>query len=103
MITNAFLFIITGILKVILSIFSGLTYLLPQQIPNAFNLFFSYVRIGDGLFPFLSDILLALYTVLIVWILLYIVKIVLWAYSLLPFVGKKASLPQHQMIKNKSR
>ena len=79
------------------SLFSIINFILPSQIPYYFNLFFSYAQMGNGIFP-MSDILLALFSVISVWVLLYIIKIILWGIQVIPFIGRLGGiLPQHTM------
>lgn len=77
-------------------LFGAINFVIPTQIPYYFALFFSYARIGDGIFP-MSDVLLALFTVLSVWILIYIIKLILWGLRVVPLIGNLGNLPRHSM------
>lgn len=80
------------------ALFGLVNVVLPSQIGYYFGLFFSYARLGDGIFP-MSDILLALGTVLAVWVALYVVKIVLWGLKIIPFIGRlDGILPSHTTV-----
>lgn len=68
------------------------TLTLTSNIETYINILFSYVRQADGIFP-MSDVLLALYTLITVWISIYIIKIILSAFAILPFIGKNIKLP----------
>jgi hypothetical protein len=98
MTTDIFLSLITGILVLIQLILAGITslfnFVIPSAIFSAFNQFFGYVRIGDGIFPF-NQALAAVVVTLTVWGMLYFVKVILFAFSLIPVFGKVVHLPNH--------
>lgn len=94
MLTSFLIYFVVLLIDAVKLILDAITFVIPQQIPNAFNLIFSYARLGDGIFP-ISDALLAISTVLMVWVLIYVIKILLFAWSLIPIIGKTVNLPQH--------
>jgi len=94
MITDIVLYIINAVLATILGIFSLFNVLVPSQVASAFTTLFGYAHIVDSVFP-MTDALLAGTFVLTVWTTVYIIKVVLFGYALLPWIGKKGSLPSH--------
>lgn len=94
MITDILFFVIGSVLGLIQLILGAIDYVLPPQINLAFVHFFGYLRTGDGFFP-VSQAILAILAVLTVWLLMYGIKILFWAFSLLPIIGKVTHLPTH--------
>lgn len=94
MIIDIFILLISAFLGIIEYLLGLISYIIPSQIATAFSTFFGYVQIGNGLFP-VDQALLAISAVLTVWILIYIVKIILFAFSAIPWIGKVLHLPQH--------
>lgn len=92
MLTSILLLIIAGFLFLVSQLFSLVSLAVPTQIATAFDTFFDYVHIFDGFFP-ISDFLLALLFLIALETGLYLVKIFLFGFSLLPWVGSKAELP----------
>ena len=76
----------------VLALLYPLSLVIPTEISDAFERFFSYVAIGNGIFP-MNDALLAISFVLTVLILTYIVKIYLFGFSVIPWIGKYVVLP----------
>jgi len=98
MITDILLGIVAMVLAGIYYIFSLVTLAIPTEIGDAFNTAFSYLHTLDGIFP-VSDAILAGTFVLGLWIVMYGVKIILMAYSAIPWIGKKVELPRHTRSK----
>lgn len=94
MITDVLIILLQGFLGIIQFLLGAITYIIPTQIGQAFNTFFAYVQIGNGLFP-VTTALTAIGTVLTVWVLLYVVKVILFAFSAIPWFGKVLHLPNH--------
>jgi len=94
MIVDVIILLGITILETIIKIFSVINFIIPDEIPYYLIKFFSYVRLGDGIFP-MSDIMAMLLTLTSVWSFLYILKIALFAFSAMPIIGKILHLPQH--------
>lgn len=94
MLIGALISLGVGILTLIRTIFQAISnFSLTTNIETYINQFFSYARIADGILP-MSHFLLAIFTILQVAIAIYTLKLILFAYSLIPFIGKKISLPK---------
>lgn len=96
-IISFFLIVAGSLLALVADLFSALSlisYIIPPQIGSAFTLFFSYAHIADGVYP-MTDTIFAILSVLTVWILLYTIKVILFAFSAIPWVGKVLNLPKH--------
>lgn len=94
MIVDVIIVVLVTCMTVVQALFAGITYFVPIQIVQAFQTFFSYTSVGNGLFP-MSDILGAIFSVLGLWITLYIIKIFLFGFSVIPWIGKVLRLPEH--------
>jgi len=101
MIIDFVLLLLGFLLDMIYNLFSFFSFVIPTEIANAIVKFFSYARIGDVFFP-MSDILLAIFTIFSVWILMYSVRLVIWVFSLIPFIGKHVNFPKVKAHKNKN-
>lgn len=95
MLIDIILNIFTTILWTLYAILQGLSYVIPDQIPQAFNRLFSYARVGDGILP-ISDMLLAITTVITAKLLLMTFKFLMGVYAGIPFFGKVINLPSRQ-------
>lgn len=105
MITDIILFIVGLFVWTISQLFGFIEYALPQPIFDAITTAFGYVRMADGLLPLLPDPTLSglpstmgLLTI-VGWTLqfivaFYLIKLLLFVVGLIPFFGKKISLPQ---------
>lgn len=94
MITAFVLYFISLLVELVLLPFRLLTWVVPDQIPSAFATFFSYVYLGNGVFP-MVDILLAMGTLFAAWALIYNTKVFLFVWGLIPWVGQRQELPTH--------
>jgi len=94
MITDVLLYVVSGLLAIVNFLFSGLSIVIPSQIQAAFLKFFSYVSYGNGIFPF-TDAIAAIQLVLFAWMLMYAIKIYLFGFSAIPWLGKVLVLPTH--------
>lgn len=94
MITSIILLVVTGFLYLVAQLFSVFAFVIPSQIEDAFTLFFSWLHVFDGVFP-VTDLVLALLFIISVEAGMYLAKMFLWGYSLIPWLGKKADLPKH--------
>jgi|GEM_PF-3663256 len=98
MLTDIFLIIVGGFLAVVSFALSQIGFLIPQQISDSFGILFNYLNYFQGIFPITEtlQVLAFLLTFSAVW---YSAKLVMRAYSLLPFIGRKSSLnsPTHKV------
>lgn len=97
MILDSIILLTGAFLALIVALFGTINFVIPQQIPDAINLFFSYMRIADVFFP-MSDIMLAVLTIYTVMFFHYLVKLILHGYALLPWIGKHVELPDQKAI-----
>lgn len=95
MIFTAIFLLGAAVFAAFLYAFSSVLYVVPDSVIDSFETFFGYARLVDGLFPFMSDVLLAIGAVLTVWILKYTIKLAMWVYAVTPWMGKNADLPKH--------
>lgn len=97
MLTDIFFIILASFVSIISAIFRSVVgVVVPSQVGQAFTDFFSFASAGNGIFP-MTDVMLALFTVINVWIALYILKVALFGFSLVPWIGKALNLPTHTM------
>jgi len=77
----------TGLIYVIVAIFSAFGSIVPVQIQTAWTWIIGFVHVGDGIIP-TDQLLLAVLFVLFVWKLKYAIKIFLHTiFPMFPIVG----------------
>jgi len=112
MITTIFLYVIGVFVSGIGAIFLLISYTIPSSIITAFENFFSYFAYAQGILPIVPNpgagglwgsvgLLTILGYGLQFLVLWYTVKLILFVFGLLPFVGKHSPLPGHSQIHHK--
>lgn len=91
MIVDIFIYLLSAFVWLITAIFSAINYAIPDQITDSIEWLASYLNYLGGLFP-IGTLAAATGTILSVWILLYGIRISLWLWSLVPWVGKRSSM-----------
>lgn len=102
MITTTILLIVSGFLSLLIKLFSLVSIAIPDAIEGAFGLMFSYIHVFDGVLP-VTDVLAALLLIISIQAAMYIIKIALMGYALLPWFGRKTDLPKHERHDRNSR
>lgn len=87
MITDILLTIATGIVFALANIFSAISLAIPTQIQSAILYFTGYLNYFRGVFPVDSFIQVCSF-LLLFWSTVYLFKVVLFGYSLMPWVGR---------------
>jgi hypothetical protein len=77
-------------------IFSIFSLPILDRVTGSITYFAGYLNYIGIMFPPLYDILNAVGLVFSVWILMYSLKIALYLWGMLPFIGKHAKLPTHK-------
>lgn len=85
------------ILSVLIQLFAGLLGVLgwsfPAPIISAIQVFFNVLHVFSSFLPFIGDIV-AIFLVLVpVYVIRYVFAIILWLWSLVPFIGSHTSIP----------
>lgn len=107
MITDVILFIVGSFLKLLVSLFSLVSFTIPDWIETAIGNAFEYVAVLNGVFPIfpnpaftglagsvgLFTIVGAFLQFLVAW---YLIKLVLFVFGLIPWFGKHSKLPNHE-------
>lgn len=92
MITSIFFYVFAWILNRFAYLFSLLNFALPDSVSTSLNYMLGYFGYLKGVFP--VDTLFTVAGIgLTFLLLLYTVKLLLWAYSLIPFIGRHVGLP----------
>lgn len=92
MIISAILYIVGAFVTLVSSAFSAISYAIPGNFQTAIHYFFGYLGYLRGVLP-IDNILTAMgsfITFLTYW---YAIKLILWIYSLVPWIGKTTTLP----------
>lgn len=92
MITNLLFMIGAQILFMFSAIFSVFPVEIPPEIGEAIRYLLNAINYAANNFPLLDLFLAGLFLLGIYW-RVYLIKIFLWAFSLLPWVGKSTTLP----------
>jgi len=95
MIFGAFLIIIASIIDLILFPFRAISSVIPVQIQEAIEWFFGFLNYGSGIFPVRTVYLASLF-LLAIWGLKYVIRIVLFVFALLPWIGSSVELPRSE-------
>lgn len=92
MITSALLYILGSILNAFFFIFSAISYAVPDEIESSITFLLGYVNIFSGVFP-----LDTLYSVILAYLsfitLFYGLKVALWVFAHIPFIGSGRKFP----------
>lgn len=92
--------LIVTILQGITSVFSTIV---PDQVYNSIPTLISYLSYFEGIFP-IDTLLFCVYSLAVFYIAYYTVKIILWAWGLVPFLGSSnITLPQTDNHKSSSQ
>lgn len=94
MILSAFFYIAASIINFIYAVFSAISFQFPEQVSSSFTYFVSYFRYAGIFFP-IADFMSALGYIITFMTLMYLIKIFLWVFVFLPFIGKVIHLPDH--------
>lgn len=104
MLTDLFFFLIGILLKTVVLVLSLITFPIPEAFTTAITEYVSYLSYAQGILPLLPNpsatglwqsvgmLTLLGYGLqfIVVW---YLLKLVLWAFSLIPWVGRHIHLP----------
>lgn len=107
MITDVLLFIVGAIVSVLSGIFSGLSYAIPSVIQNVIGTALGYISYFNGFFPIYPNSsfsglanTIGIFTIvgyylqfILVW---YLVKLALFVFHMIPWLGKKLEMPNHK-------
>lgn len=94
-ISALFFFIIGGVLAVTAWVFSGISYLIPNDIIEAISWFFLQLNYFRGIFP-VETLLRVIGTMFLVWGYLYALKLFMqFILPLVPWIGRHISFPEH--------
>jgi len=97
MITDAFLLIVASVIDLVLYPFRAISNVIPAAIQDGITWFFGFLNYGSGIFP-VRTIYAATAFLLGVWVLKYVVRIVLFIFALLPWIGKSVDLPRSETL-----
>lgn len=79
-------------LNIIVGLFSAINYVMPQQILDALTYFAAYLNYAQGIWP-IQTLLLQISALCTFFAFFYGIKLILWAISMLPIIGKQSKLP----------
>lgn len=101
MIVSLLFYLITGVLTIILSFLQGITLvfssIVPNQIYTAIAAAVNYLGFFQGVFP-IDTLIFCLSTLAIFFTAFYFVRIGLFVWSLVPFLGTRAELPRDNIV-----
>jgi len=80
------------LIGVITAFLQGVNFILPEQIQTSFLFLFRQLNYLRGVMP-VQDFVLALSFLISIVFLKYLVKVFLFVYALLPFIGKSVKPP----------
>ena len=92
MIFDQFIIIGSAFITVIYSVFGVINLAIPNGISNAVTTFVGYLYMFEGVFP-VSSLITSMVFISTVYFFLYVVKIGLWVFAFIPFIGKNNPLP----------
>lgn len=92
MILTAIILFGSLMLSLIAQLFSLLNFVIPSQIADSVIYFISFLAYVKPIFP-IDTLMQSVGVVLSFYALIYVLKIILWAYAMLPWVGKEIPLP----------
>jgi len=95
MITSALLIVVSSVIDLVLFPFRAISSVIPESIQDALTWFFGFLNYGSGIFP-VRTIYAATLFLLGIWVLKYVVKIVLFVFALLPWIGSDVKLPTNE-------
>lgn len=93
MILDALILVVSAILFVLVQIFSLVSFVIPDNVQNAITYFLGHFAYLKGVFP-IDTLFTALGVYATFTTLMYIFKVVHWAYGHIPWVGKHKKLPE---------
>lgn len=99
MIISALIYITGAFLNLIYVLFSAISFTIPDEISDSLTYFLSYFVYANGIIP-VATLMSALGTIVSFMMLMYTIRIVLFTYHLLPWIGKNVSLPHGTNHKN---
>lgn len=99
MITNLFFLIGAQILFMFSNIFSVFQLEIPEYIQPSISYFLTGFNYAHNNFPVNDALLAGLFLLAIYW-RVYLIKIFLWAFSLIPIIGRSTQLPSMEKAVN---
>jgi len=92
MITNLFFLLAGGLLNIIAGLFNAFPITIPDGVTTGFLYFIQAFRNMENLFPVTDAVIVVLFLLGVYW-RVYLFKIILWGFGLLPFIGRHISTP----------
>ena len=92
MIFDQFIIIGSAFITVIYGLFDIFNLAIPNAITDGVTTFVGYLYMFEGVFP-VSSLITSMVFISTVYFFLYVVKIGLWVFAFIPFIGKNNPLP----------
>lgn len=99
MITSFLLAIAALLINIFASFFGQLNWTFPSWFTDSITVFVNTAATFRTFLPFIADIFALALIVLPAHVIRYLISLALWAFSLIPWIGKYINLPTHKYIK----